>query len=196
MYSVYSETAGSPTGCRLFRPTEVRHHAELHKYTRSPLKDSRLFGPSLWLWTNGFRSNPASGENLLSGNLVMETGCRGIRRQGSFVRSPKFLCFNTVPCRHMPFCASESHGPATGQAGNQSKNIELPAQGSETTTYVVRRAAGSNKHSTQTKLNQTTSILSVFIISNRKTPNWASQILKANMLLICPYCLKFQIARV
>ena len=50
-------------------------------YTRSPLEDSRLFGPSPWkilrhyLRTNGFLSNPASGENLLSGNLVMETGC-------------------------------------------------------------------------------------------------------------------------
>ena len=39
-------------------------------------------------------------------------------------------------------------------------------------------------------------IRSVFIISNRKISNWASQTLKANMLLICPYCLKFQIARV
>ena len=28
---------------------------------------------------------------------------------------------------------------------------------------------------------------SVFIISNRKTSNWASRILKANMLLMCPY---------
>ena len=37
---------------------------------------------------------------------------------------------------------------------------------------------------------------SVFIISNRKISNRAYQILKANMLLICPYCLKFQIARV
>ena len=37
---------------------------------------------------------------------------------------------------------------------------------------------------------------SVFIISNRKISNLASQILKASMLLICPYCLKFQIARV
>ena len=37
---------------------------------------------------------------------------------------------------------------------------------------------------------------SVFIISNRKTSNWASQILKTNMLFICPYCLNFQIARV
>ena len=37
---------------------------------------------------------------------------------------------------------------------------------------------------------------SVFIISKRKISNWASQILKANMLLMCPYCLKFKIARV
>ena len=37
-------------------------------------------------------------------------------------------------------------------------------------------------------------VLSVFIISNRKISNWASQILKANMLLICPYWLNFQIA--
>ena len=39
-------------------------------------------------------------------------------------------------------------------------------------------------------------IWSVFIISNRKTSNGASQILKANRSLMCPYCLKFQIARV
>ena len=49
-------------------------------YTRSPLEDSRLFGPSPWkiLATtydkNIFLSNPAPGENLLSGNLVMEIG--------------------------------------------------------------------------------------------------------------------------
>ena len=41
-----------------------------------------------------------------------------------------------------------------------------------------------------------TCIRSVFIISKRKTSNGASQILKANLLLVCPYCLKFQIARV
>ena len=39
-------------------------------------------------------------------------------------------------------------------------------------------------------------VRSVFIISNRKISNWASQIPKANTLLMCPYCLKFQIARV
>ena len=50
-------------------------------YTRSPLENSRLFGPSPWkiLATTYdkqiFLSNPAPGENLLSGSLVMETGC-------------------------------------------------------------------------------------------------------------------------
>ena len=54
---------------------------EYRCYTRSPLEDSRLFGPSPWtiLATTceqkRFLSNPAPGENLLSGNLVMETGC-------------------------------------------------------------------------------------------------------------------------
>ena len=43
---------------------------------------------------------------------------------------------------------------------------------------------------------QTTHTRSVFIISNRKISNLASQILKTSMLLMCPYCLKFQIARV
>ena len=49
-------------------------------YTRSPLEDSRLFGPSPWkilatTYENTRNlSNPAPGENLLSGNLVMETG--------------------------------------------------------------------------------------------------------------------------
>ena len=51
------------------------------EYTRSPLEDSRLFGPSPWkilshyLRTNGCLSKPAPGENLLSGNFVRETGC-------------------------------------------------------------------------------------------------------------------------
>ena len=50
-------------------------------YSRSPLDDSRLFGPSPWkiLATTyeqkGLLSNPAPGENIPSGNLVMETGC-------------------------------------------------------------------------------------------------------------------------
>ena len=39
-------------------------------------------------------------------------------------------------------------------------------------------------------------VRSVVILSTRKIYNWASQILKANMLLMCPYCLEFQIARV
>ena len=32
-----------------------------------------------YLWKNGFLSNPDPGENLVSGNLVMETGCRSGR---------------------------------------------------------------------------------------------------------------------
>ena len=36
---------------------------------------------------------------------------------------------------------------------------------------------------------------SVVIISNRRISNWASQIPKTNMLPLCPYCLKFKIAR-
>ena len=58
-------------------------------YTRSPLQDSRLFGPSPWkilaliVLKNGFLSNPAPGENLESGNLVMETGCSEVPRTTS-----------------------------------------------------------------------------------------------------------------
>ena len=48
------------------------------------LQDSRLFGPRPWkiLATTydkkGFLSNPDPGENLVSGNLVMETGCTSL----------------------------------------------------------------------------------------------------------------------
>ena len=50
-------------------------------YTRSPSQDFRLFGPRPWNIlattheTQRFLSNPDPGENLVSGNLVMETGC-------------------------------------------------------------------------------------------------------------------------
>ena len=55
--------------------------------SRGALEDSRLFGPSPWkilARTNEqtYLSNPAPGENLLSGNLVMETGCKGVPRTG------------------------------------------------------------------------------------------------------------------
>ena len=72
------------------RPQEVFHSCS-QRYddisnnacTRSPLEGSRLFGPSPWkilatsceTWNKWFLSNPAPGENLLSGNIVMETGC-------------------------------------------------------------------------------------------------------------------------
>ena len=39
-------------------------------------------------------------------------------------------------------------------------------------------------------------IRSVVIISNRRISNWESQSIKTNMSLMCPYCLRFQIARV
>ena len=54
------------------------------QYTRSPSQDFRLFGPRPWTilaTTYGknektlFLSNPDPDENLVSGNLVMETGC-------------------------------------------------------------------------------------------------------------------------
>ena len=51
-------------------------------YTRSPLQDSRLFGPRPWkiLATTyekqRFPSNPDPGESLVMENLVMETGCK------------------------------------------------------------------------------------------------------------------------
>ena len=49
-------------------------------YTRSPSQDFRLFGPRPWnilatTYEKRFLSNPDPGENLVSGNLVMETGC-------------------------------------------------------------------------------------------------------------------------
>ena len=63
-------------------------------------EDSRLFGPSPWkvlrhyLWTNGFLSNPAPGENILSGNLVMETGCT----------SPEKEHVKCTRVRHLALC--------------------------------------------------------------------------------------------
>ena len=63
-------------------PAEGQFRPRFGPYTRSPLQDSRLFGPSPWkiLATTYYKkqrclSNPAPGENLESGNLVMETGC-------------------------------------------------------------------------------------------------------------------------
>ena len=50
-------------------------------YTRSPSQDFRLFGPRPWkvlaatYEKKRFLSNPDPGENLVRGNLVMETGC-------------------------------------------------------------------------------------------------------------------------
>ena len=76
-------------------------------YTRSPSQDFRLFGPRPWkiLATTyekqRFLSNPDPGENLVSGNLVLETGCTQSPYRGytggaeplytkSYGRLPKF----------------------------------------------------------------------------------------------------------
>ena len=64
--------------------TSLNKHVTPHlhrEYTRSPLEDPPSFRTKPlkilrhYLWTNGFLSNPAPGENHLSGHLVMETGC-------------------------------------------------------------------------------------------------------------------------
>ena len=45
--------------------------------TRFPsFRTQTLDNLSHYLWKNRFLSNPAPGENLVSGNLVMETGCK------------------------------------------------------------------------------------------------------------------------
>ena len=75
-------------------------------HTQSPLQDSRLFGPRPWkilaatYETDGFLSNPDPGENLLSGNLVMETGCK----------VPLLPISRRTVCWREP-CAGESGAP-------------------------------------------------------------------------------------
>ena len=76
-------------------------------YTRSSLEDSRLFGPSPWkvlshyLRTNGFLSSPAPGENLVSGNLVMETGCN---YSYSYMIMYVLYYSNIIVCIHIAYC--------------------------------------------------------------------------------------------
>ena len=59
--------------------TEGVGTAHLHpvSITRFPsFRTQTLENLSRYLWTKGFLSNPDPGENLVSGNLVMETGCK------------------------------------------------------------------------------------------------------------------------
>ena len=70
-------------------------------YTRSPLEDSLLFGPSPWkilAATNeqDMSEQPSPWRNLLSGNLVMETGCSW----GLFFKV-MILCIMVVITDHM-----------------------------------------------------------------------------------------------
>ena len=77
-------------------------------YPQSPLQDSRLLGPRPWkilaatYETNGFLSNPDTGENLVMENLVMETGCiMGLARPGrafSRVGSEKTRIYTETGC--------------------------------------------------------------------------------------------------
>ena len=85
------------TRAALRRLGSVRVRSHFANYTRSPLQDSRLFGPRPWkvlaatYETNGFLSSPDPGENLVMENLVMETGCTA----NQFVC---LLCYNMCDC--------------------------------------------------------------------------------------------------
>ena len=74
-----------PRLARLVRPPRP---APISPYTRSPSQGFRLFEPRPWqiLATTceqkRFLSNPDPDENLVSGNLVMETGCTRLASLG------------------------------------------------------------------------------------------------------------------
>ena len=69
----------------------------------------RLFGPRPWkilrhyLWKIGFLSNPDPGENLVSGNLVMETGCVLHLHARQRVSEPRQLRADDYICIHTDF---------------------------------------------------------------------------------------------
>ena len=71
---------------------DLPYRSQVHpvSVTRFPsFRSQTLENLSRYLWKKRFLSNPAPGENLLSGNLVMETGCsieRDMLRGRSAVR--------------------------------------------------------------------------------------------------------------
>ena len=79
-YGKYGEVA-TPLRCPPFVLTpygSCQSGVKLHPVSvrRFPsFRTQPLENLSRYLWTRRFLSNPAPGENLLSGNLVMETGC-------------------------------------------------------------------------------------------------------------------------
>ena len=70
-----------PPGCRGPRPPAASpvliHPVSIRRFPS--FRTQPLENLSHYLRKKTFLSNPAPGENLLSGNLVMETGCMGIR---------------------------------------------------------------------------------------------------------------------
>ena len=59
---------GTETGSQLVHPVSI---TRFPSFRTQPLENLSVDSVK-----NGFQSNPAPGENLESGNLVMETGCR------------------------------------------------------------------------------------------------------------------------
>ena len=96
--------------------------------------------------SNGFLSKPAPGENLLSGNLVMETGCAFHRGRSRNTRcclkqhGTQHYCNTDTTCNHIfsettpfettPYAGRKScfeqpkaYGPGLPEAGSLSQNI-------------------------------------------------------------------------
>ena len=74
----YTSDFGDRSGNFGFLETSGNLSTDIHpvSVTRFPsFRTQTLESLSRYLWTKGFLSNPDPGENLESGNLVMETGC-------------------------------------------------------------------------------------------------------------------------
>ena len=86
--------------------------------TRFPsFRTQPLENLSHYLWTHGFLSNPAPGENLLSGNLVMETGCSCLSMSLCVQLLCWHVCLQTQTCVYLLVCSSTSNSN-----GNSNSN--------------------------------------------------------------------------
>ena len=70
-----------------FQCARVSSQKTLWNFGNRPYYQTLPENLSHYLWTNGFLSNPAPGENILGGNLAMETGCTDTKTKT-----------NTKPC--------------------------------------------------------------------------------------------------
>ena len=68
---------------------------------------------SRYLWTHGFLSNPAPGENLVSGNLVMETGCVHCSCNHKSLQNLCYDLFRTTRLTKQPVATVTYRGIAT-----------------------------------------------------------------------------------